>query len=131
MQEELKKWYKGTKMKNSHTMLLEIKTDKKIIYSGDVLSLTIKDAKGQECFMPLHCDTTKTIRDGIICISEPLNPKVDSFSNSSPNFDAENSAPSVGTKGMQKKHFKVSNAYLNISKNTVVIFAPDALEINV
>ena len=81
--------------------------------------------------MPLHCDTTKTIRDGIICISEPLNPKVDSFSNSSPNFDAENSAPSVGTKGMQKKHFKVSNAYLNISKNTVVIFAPDALEINV
>ena len=118
-------------MKNSHTMLLEIKTDKKIIYSGDVLSLTIKDAKGQECFMPLHCDTTKTIRDGIICISEPLNLKVDSFSNSSPNFDAKNPAPSAGTKGMQKKHFKVSNAYLNISKNTVVIFAPDALEISV
>ena len=118
-------------MKNSHTMLLEIKTDKKIIYSGDVLSLTIKDAKGQECFMPLHCDTTKTIRDGIICISEPPTQRADSVSSSGPNFDAKNPAPSVGTKGMQKKHFKVSNAYLNISKNTVVIFAPDALEINV
>lgn len=111
-------------------MLLEIKTDKKIIYSGDVLSLTIKDAKGQECFMPLHCDTTKTIRDGIISISEPLNPKVDSFSNSSPNFDAKN-PPSTWSKSTLKKNFKVSNAYLNISKNTVVIFAPDALEINV
>ena len=112
-------------------MLLEIKTDKKIIYSREVLSLTIKDAKGQECFMPLHCDTIKTIRDGIICISEPLNPKVDSFSNSSPNFDAKIPALNSGTKGMQKKHFKVSNAYLNISKNTLVIFAPDALEISV
>ena len=131
MQEELKKWYKGTKMKNSHTMLLEIKTDKKIIYSGDVLSLTIKDAKGQECFMPLHCDTTKTIRDGIISISELLNPKADSVSSSGPNFDAKIPALNSGTKGMQKKHFKVSNAYLNISKNAVVIFAPDALEINV
>ena len=131
MQEKLKKWYKGTKMKNSHTMLLEIKTDKKIIYSGDVLSLTIKDAKGQECFMPLHCDTTKTIRDGIISISELLNPKADSVSSSGPNFDAKIPALNSGTKGMQKKHFKVSNAYLNISKNTVVIFAPDALEINV
>ena len=118
-------------MKNSHTMLLEIKTDKKIIYSGDVLSLTIKDAKGQECFMPLHCDTTKTIKDGIICISEPPTQRADSVSSSGPNFDAKNPAPSAGTKGMQKKHFKVSNAYLNISKNTVVIFAPDALEINV
>ena len=131
MQVELKKWYKGTKMKNSHTMLLEIKTDKKIIYSGDVLSLTIKDAKGQECFMPLHCDTTKTIRDGIISINEPPTQRADSVSSSGPNFDAKNPAPSAGTKGMQKKHFKVSNAYLNISKNTVVIFAPDALEINV
>lgn len=131
MQEELKKWYKGTKMKNSHTMLLEIKTDKKIIYSREVLSITIKDAEGQECFMPHHCDTTKTIRDGIICISEPLNPKVDSFSNSSPNFDAKNPASSAGLKGTQKKYFRVSNAYLNISKNTVVIFAPDALEISV
>lgn len=112
-------------------MLLEIKTDKKIIYSGDILSLTIKDAKGQECFMPLHCDTTKTIRDGIICISESLNPKVDSVSNSSPNFDAKNPASSAGLKGTQKKYFMVSNAYLNISKNTVVIFAPDALEISV
>lgn len=111
-------------------MLLEIKTDKKIIYSSDVLSLTIKDAKGQECFMPLHCDTTKTIRDGIICISELLNPKADSFSNSSPNFDAEN-PHSTGSKITLKKNFKVSNAYLNISKNTVVIFAPDALEISV
>jgi ATP synthase, delta/epsilon subunit, beta-sandwich domain protein len=118
-------------MKNSHTMLLEIKTDKKIIYSGDVLSLTIKDAKGQECFMPLHCDTTKTIRDGIICISEPPTQRADSVSSSGLNFDATNPAPSTGTKGMQKKHFKASNAYLNISKNTVVIFAPDALEINV
>ena len=131
MQEELKKWYKGTKMKNSHTMLLEIKTDKKIIYSGDVLSLTIKDANGQECFMPLHCDTTKTIRDGIISISELLNPKADSVSSSGPNFDAKNPASSAGLKGTQKKYFMVSNAYLNISKNTVVIFAPDALEINV
>ena len=131
MQEKLKKWYKGTKMKNSHTMLLEIKTDKKIIYSGDVLSLTIKDAKGQECFMPLHCDTTKTIRDGIISISEPLNPKADSVSSSGPNFDAKNPASSAGLKGTQKKYFRVSNAYLNISKNTVVIFAPDALEISV
>ena len=112
-------------------MLLEIKTDKKIIYSGDVLSLTIKDAKGQECFMPLHCDTTKTIRDGIISINEPPTQRADSVSSSGPNFDAKNPASSVGTKGMQKKHFKVSNAYLNISKNTVVIFAPDALEINV
>ena len=112
-------------------MLLEIKTDKKIIYSREVLSITIKDAKGQECFMPHHCDLIKSIQNGIICISEPLNPKVNSFSNSSPNFDAENPAPSAGTKGMQKKHFKVSNAYLNILKNTVVIFAPDALEINV
>ena len=111
-------------------MLLEIKTDKKIIYSGDVLSLTIKDAKGQECF-PLHCDTTKTIMDGIICISEPPTQRADSVSSSGLNFDAKNPAPSIGTKGMQKKHFKVSNAYLNISKNTVVIFAPDALEINV
>lgn len=112
-------------------MLLEIKTDKKIIYSGDVLSLTIKDAKGQECFMPLHCDTTKTIRDGIISISEPPTQRADSVSSSGLNFDATNPAPSTGTKGMQKKHFKASNAYLNISKNTVVIFAPDALEINV
>lgn len=131
MQEKLKKWYKGTKMKNSHTMLLEIKTDKKIIYSGDVLSLTIKDAEGQECFMPLHCDTTKTIRDGIICISEPPTQRADSVSSSGLNFDATNLASSAGLKGTQKKHFKVSNAYLNISKNTVVIFAPDALEINV
>ena len=131
MQEELKKWYKGTKMKNSHTMLLEIKTDKKIIYSREVLSITIKDAEGQECFMPHHCDTTKTIRDGIISISELLNPKADSVSSSGPNFDAKIPALNSGTKGMQKKHFKVSNAYLNISKNTVVIFAPDALEINV
>ena len=131
MQEELKKWYKGTKMKNSHTMLLEIKTDKKIIYSGDVLSLTIKDAKGQECFMPLHCDTTKTIRDGIICISEPPTQRADSVSSSGPNFDAKNPASSAGLKGTQKKYFMVSNAYLNISKNTVVIFAPDALEISV
>ena len=112
-------------------MLLEIKTDNKIIYSGDVLSLTIKDAKGQECFMSLHCDTTKTIRDGIICISEPPTQRADSVSSSGPNFDAKNPAPSAGTKGMQKKYFRVSNAYLNISKNTVVIFAPDALEINV
>ena len=131
MQEKLKKWYKGTKMKNSHTMLLEIKTDKKIIYSREVLSITIKDAEGQECFMPHHCDTTKTIRDGIISISELLNPKADSVSSSGPNFDAKIPALNSGTKGMQKKHFKVSNAYLNISKNTVVIFAPDALEINV
>lgn len=131
MQVELKKWYKGTKMKNSHTMLLEMKTDKKIIYSREVLSITIKEAKGQECFMPLHCDTTKTIRDGIISINEPPTQRADSVSSSGPNFDAENPAPSAGTKGMQKKHFKVSNAYLNISKNTVVIFAPDALEINV
>ena len=109
-------------------MLLEIKTDKKIIYSGDVLSLTIKDAKGQECFMPLHCDTTKTIRDGIVSISELLNPKADSVSSSGPNFDAKIPALNSGTKGMKKKHFKVSNAYLNISKNTVVIFAPDALK---
>ena len=118
-------------MKNSHTMLLEIKTDKKIIYSREVLSITIKDAEGQECFMPLHCDTTKTIRDGIICISEPPTQRADSVSSSGLNFDAKNPAPSTGTKGMQKKHFKVSNAYLNISKNTVVIFAPDALEISV
>lgn len=112
-------------------MLLEIKTDKKIIYSGDVLSLTIKDAKGQECFMTLHCDTTKTIRDGIISISEPLNPKADSVSSSGPNFDAKIPASNPGTKVTQKKLFSVSNAYLNISKNTVVIFAPDALEISV
>ena len=131
MQVELKKWYKGTKMKNSHTMLLEMKTDKKIIYSREVLSITIKEAKGQECFMPLHCDTTKTIRDGIISINEPPTQRADSVSSSGPNFDAKNPAPSAGTKGMQKKHFKVSNAYLNISKNTVVIFAPNALEINV
>ena len=112
-------------------MLLEIKTDKKIIYSGDVLSLTIKDAKGQECFMPLHCDTTKTIRDGIICISAPPTQRADSVSNSDPNFDAKNPASSAGLKGTQKKYFKASNAYLNISKNTVIIFAPDALEISV
>ena len=81
--------------------------------------------------MPLHCDTTKTIRDGIISISELLNPKADSVSSSGPNFDAKNPASSAGLKGTQKKYFKASNAYLNISKNTVVIFAPDALEINV
>ena len=131
MQEELKKWYKGTKMKNSHTMLLEIKTDKKIIYSGDVLSLTIKDAKGQECFMPHHCDTTKTIKNGEIIINGSHAQRADSVSNSGLNFDEKNHAPSGGTKGVQKKLFKVSNAYLNISKNTVVIFAPDALEISV
>ncbi|MBF1176183.1 MAG: hypothetical protein HXM00_04820 [[Eubacterium] sulci] len=118
-------------MKNSHTMLLEIKTDKKIIYSGDVLSLTIKDAKGQECFMPLHCDTTKSIKDGVISINEPPTQRADSVSNSDPNFDAKNPASSAGLKGTQKKYFKASNAYLNISKNTVVIFAPDALEISV
>ena len=130
-------------------MLLEIKTDKKIIYSGDVLSLTIKDAKGQECFMPLHCDTTKTIRDGIISISEPLNPKADSVSSSGPNFDTKIPASNPGTKVTQKKLFSVSNAYLNISKNTVKLgieaprntmilrselandIAPDALEISV
>ena len=112
-------------------MLLEIKTDKKIIYSDDVLSLTIKDAKGQECFMPLHCDTTKTIRDGIISISEPLNPKADSVSSSGPNFDTKIPASNPGTKVTQKKLFSVSYSYLNISKNTVVIFAPDALEISV
>ncbi|MBF1141912.1 MAG: hypothetical protein HXL78_04175 [[Eubacterium] sulci] len=118
-------------MKNSHTMLLEIKTDKKIIYSGDVLSLTIKDAEGQECFMPHHCDTTKSIKDGVISINEPPTQRADSVSSSGPNFDAKNPASSAGLKGTQKKYFRVSNAYLNISKNTVVIFAPDALEISV
>ena len=88
-------------------MLLEIKTDKKIIYSGDVLSLTIKDAEGQECFMPHHCDTTKSIKDGVISINEPPTQRADSVSSSGPNFDAKNPAPSTGTKGMQKKHFKV------------------------
>ena len=131
MQEELKKWYKGTKMKNSHTMLLEIKTDKKIIYSGEVLSITIKDTKGQECFMHHHCDTTKSIKDGVISINEFPTQRADSVSSSGPNFDAKNPASSAGLKGMKKKYFKVSNAYLNISKNTVVIFAPDALEISV
>lgn len=111
-------------------MLLEMKTDKKIIYTREVLSITIKEAKGQECFMPLHCDTAKTIRDGIICISEPPTQRADSVSSSGPNFDAEN-PHSTGSKITLKKNFKVSNAYLNISKNTVVIFAPDALEINV
>lgn len=112
-------------------MLLEIKTDKKIIYSGDVLSLTIKYAKGQECFMPHHCDTTKTIKNGEIIINGSHAERADSVSSSGQNFDAKNPASSAGLKGTQKKYFRVSNAYLNISKNTVVIFAPDALEISV
>ena len=131
MQEGLKKWHKGTKMKNNHTLLLEIKTDKKVIYSGYVLSVTIKDAKGQECFMSHHCNTTKSIRDGIISISEPPDPVADSVSSSGPNFDTKIPASNPGTKVTQKKLFSVSNSYLNISKNTVVIFAPDALEISV
>lgn len=131
MQEVLKKWHKGTKMKNNHTLLLEIKTDKKVIYSGYVLSVTIKDAKGQECFMSHHCDTTKSIRDGIISISEPPDPVADSVSSSGQIYDTKKTTSAAKSKSAQKKLFKVSNAYLSIHNNSIVLFAPDAVEISV
>ena len=131
MQEELKKWHKGTKMKNNHTLLLEIKTNKKVIYSGYILSVTINDAKGQECFMSHHCDTTKSIRDGIISISEPPDPVADSVSSSGQVYDTKKTTSDAKSKGIQKKLFKVSNAYLNIHKNSIVLFAPYAVEISV
>lgn len=131
MQEESKKWHKGTKMKNNHTLLLEIKTNKKVIYSGHILSITINDANGQECFMSHHCDTTKSIRDGIISISEPPGPAADSVSSSGQVYDTKKTTSDAKSKGTQKKLFKVSNAYLNIHKNSIVLFAPDAVEISV
>ena len=131
MQEELKKWHKGTKMKNNHTLLLEIKTNKEVIYSGYILSVTINDAKGQECFMSHHCDTTKSIRDGIISISEPPDPVADSVSSSGQVYDTKKTTSDAKSKGTQKKLFKVSNAYLNIHKNSIVLFAPYAVEISV
>ena len=118
-------------MKNNHTLLLEIKTDKKVIYSGYVLSVTIKDAKGQECFMSHHCDTTKSIRDGIISISEPPDPVADSVSSSGQIYDTKKNTSAAKSKSAQKKLFKVSNAYLNIHNNSIVLFAPDAVEISV
>ena len=106
MQEGLKKWHKGTKMKNNHTLLLEIKTDKKVIYSGYVLSVTIKDAKGQECFMSHHCDTTKSIRDGIISISEPPDPVADSVSSSGQIYDTKKSPQLQNQKAHKKNCLK-------------------------
>ncbi|MDY6038861.1 MAG: hypothetical protein SPI74_07775 [Eubacterium sp.] len=90
-----------------NTTLLEIKTDKKIIYSNQVVSLTLKDTSGQEGFLPQHCDILRRIENGKITVNEQ-------------------SGDSVKT-----MRFSIPRGYMSIDKEGIVIFSPLAEEIKI
>ena len=81
--------------------------------------------------MPHDCNTTKSIKDGAISINEPPTQRADSVSSSGQIYDTKKTTSAAKSKSAQKKLFKVSNAYLNIHNNSIVLFAPDAVEISV
>ena len=90
-----------------NTTLLEIKTDKKIIYSNQVVSLTLKDSSGQEGFLPQHCDILRRIKNGKITVNE----------------QSEDSA--------KTRRFSIPRGYMSIDKEGIVIFSPLAEEIKI